>query len=176
MELIKKEAAWFASDAGCQAYRALHTLEERSIFLYSYLKTIAHESFDRDGILFKFAFLLADGVSRAEVTYSAYPEIIRENANPFIAYLRNADVCFGEKETYIALMAILHGLADPRSKTAWIYDKSILGSKDYDDALEEHNAQFLPAFELEYIDLTPYSVDKALEFIQLELVWLFAHG
>lgn len=169
MELLKKEKAWFLSDEGGKKFAALDSLEERTIFIYSYLKTIAHESFEENKTLFKLAFFIADAVYESDITYSKYPEILKAESNPFVAFLANAQKFSGNEKTYIILTSILHNKANAFNKSEWIYDEKEFDSND----LSERGIQFLPSSSSSMIDLEIYNIDSDLKLLQLELVWIF---
>ena len=125
MELIKRETPWFLSSAGCNAFASTKTLEDRSVFLYSYLKQIAPEKFDEDQTLFRTAFFLADAVMDSPLPYSTYPALIDPQKNPFVAYLANVNQYPGAQTVYYVFLSILHGLAMPIRQNDWVYEKRI---------------------------------------------------
>ena len=84
MELLKRDSAWFLSPAGSKVFSDLTSLEDRSVFLYSYLRTVAKPEFEQDRILFKIAFFLADGVMGSSLPYQSYPDVIHPGKNPFV--------------------------------------------------------------------------------------------
>ena len=51
MELTTQSAAWFLSKPGCDAFASVKTLEDRSVFLYSYLKQIVPADFEEDELV-----------------------------------------------------------------------------------------------------------------------------
>ena len=125
MELLKYDAAWFLSKAGCNMFNSLESLEDRSVFMYSYLKQIANGEFEQDGILFKAAFFLADAVLGSSLSYSSYPDILDPAKNPFVTYLDCAERCPGAGAVYSIFLSILHGVADPAKHNEWIYDENM---------------------------------------------------
>ena len=73
MELLKKDTAWFLSEEGSKSFAALSSVGDRAIFIYSYLKTIANESFEKDKMLFKMAFFIADAVFSSDLLIYSLP-------------------------------------------------------------------------------------------------------
>lgn len=173
MELLKKDTAWFLSEEGSKRFAALDSLGERTIFIYSYLKTIANESFEKDKMLFKMAVFIADAVYASDVPYSKYPEILRADRNPFVAFLQNSKTFSGKEKTYIILTAVLNNKANAFDKSEWIYDREILDSNDLESDLEERKIEFLPGYTTMMIDPEVYNIDSKLKLLQLELVWIF---
>ena len=177
MELLKKDTAWFLTDEGGKQFAALDSLEERAIFIYSYLKTIAHESFEKDKTLFKMAFFIADAVYSSDVTYSKYPEILKADSNPFVAFLKNAEIFSGNEKTYVILTAVLNNKANAFDKSDWIYDEEILDCEleadEFESELAERGIEFLPGSGTTMPDPELYNIDSKLRLMQLQLVWIF---
>lgn len=173
MELLKKETKWFLSQEGAERFSALSSLEERIIFIYSYLKGVVNENFDKNHMLFKMAFFFADAVYNSNEEYAKYPQILQKEHNPFMAYLMNESTRQNDKKTYLILTSILHQKADASKKTEWIYDKSILGSKEYLEKLSKKGIEFLPIHSMNMVEPAIYEMDDSIKFLQLELVWLF---
>lgn len=173
MELLKKDTAWFISDEGGKQFASLGSLEERITFVYSYLKTIAKECFEEDKILLKMALYIADAVYNSDLSYSKYPEILKADSNPFVAFLQNSITFSGKEKTYIILTAVLNNKVNAFDKSAWIYDREVLGSHDLEAELETRGIEFLPGYTTMMIDPEIYNIDSNLKLLQLELVWIF---
>lgn len=173
MELLKKDNAWFLSDEGSKQFAALSSLEERIIFIYSYLKTISKESFEEEKTLLKIALFIADAVYNSDLSYSKYPEILKADSNPFVAFLQNSITFSGKEKTYVIFTAILNNKANAFNKSEWIYDREILDSNDLESDLEERKIEFLPGYTTMMIDPEVYNIDSKLKLLQLELVWIF---
>ncbi len=176
MDLIKKDSQWFFSPEGVESYQKLTTLEERSIFIYSYLRTIAVEALEKDNLLFKIAFLLADGVHASDLPYAKYPDLIDPKKNPYVAYLKNAKRPHSNEKTFCILMSILHEIANPMNTTEWIYDIKLFTENAYLNKLDELKHQFIEHDESYVVDPEVFSIDPSLSFIQKELVWLFDYA
>ncbi|MBE6809755.1 MAG: hypothetical protein E7521_01685 [Ruminococcaceae bacterium] len=173
MELLKKDTAWFLSDEGGKKFATLSSLEERTIFIYSYLKTIASESFEKDKTLFKLALFIADIVCNSDVDYNKYPEILKSDSNPFVAFLANAPKFYGNEITYIILTAILHNKVNPFDKSEWIYNEAVIDSDDFIEDLSERGIKLFSTSSLIMIDPENYDIDQKLQQLQLALVWMF---
>ena len=172
MKLIEKEESWFLSKNGFEKYSMLSSLEERTVFIYSYLKMVVNMCFENDNTLFKMAFLFADAIYNSDVQYALYPQIIQQE-NPFFAYLQNADNCLDNKNMYIVLTSILHDKVDPKKMGEWIYDKEFWEDEDLGERLEEKGIAYLSADSINMTDPSIYEMDSTKELIQLELAWLF---
>ena len=107
MKLVTKEASWFLSGEGTRAYAALSSLEERAIFVYSYLRQIVNEDFEKDSVLFKTSFLIADALSGSVLPYAQYPDVINPSKNPFVAFLKNSKKYKNPTGVLYAFLAIL---------------------------------------------------------------------
>ena len=107
MELLNFDANWFCSETGQKAYSAIKSLEDRSVFLYSYLRKIAPADFDEGQMLFRIAFFLADAVVDSKLPYSTYPALIDPQKNPFVAYLANVNQYPGAQTVYYVFLSIL---------------------------------------------------------------------
>ena len=171
MELVKYEAHWFLSSAGCNAFTATKTLEDRSVFLYSYLKQIASEKFDEDQMLFRIAFFLADAVADSGLPYCTYPALIDPGKNPFVAYLSNATQYPGAKSVYYIFLAILHGLAMPIRQNEWVYDQRISDLEYMEEKLTELGKCFC-ASNVGMASADAFSIEESLQPVQLKLIWL----
>lgn len=175
MNFIFKHENWFLSDDGKDTFNKVANLEERIAFLYSYLRAICEDSkkeYD-DIILFKLAFLLADGVLGANLSYSRLPDFLDSKTNPFIAFVKNSETLTAKDNIYISLLSITHEIANPFVKSDWIFNESMMREDKLKEQLEnlEHDfigeSNFLPNPEC-------FNIDKAKEFIQLQIIWLFA--
>lgn len=175
MELLKRDAAWFLSPMGCKDFSALKSLDERSIFLYSYLKTIAKPEFDQDRVLFKIAFFLADGIMGSSLPYQAYPDVIDPRKNPFVAYLSRTDRYREQRILYYIFLGILHGIADPMHSDNWVYDTALDDTEYLRKMLEVSGKDLYPNPSL-MADPDAYAIDSSLQTVQLKLIWLLGQS
>lgn len=173
MELLKKNKEWFLSNEGEKYFFALSSLEERTLFFYSYLKTATHGRFDKENTLFKLAFFFADGIYTAKKPYSQYPAILETDSNPFLQYIENADKYYGKEVTYIIFTAILQEKVDAADLSEWIYDGNFLESENLWDKLLDKEIEYLPSHELYMVNPQSYQTKEADAFLQLEIVWMF---
>ena len=171
MELLKYDASWFKSAAGQSYFSQLHTLEDKSVFMYSYLKKLAPAEFDKDQILFKTALFLADAVYGSALPYGAFPNFTDPQKNPYIAYLSTATNPPQPMVLWAIYASILHGTVDPVQRDSWIYQK-------FDgDLLSEElkevgcNFGFHPAI-LE--SPSRFDIQEELQLVQMKLAWFFA--
>lgn len=177
MEWLKKETAWFLSAEGKQAYEALPSLEERTLFIYGYLHSVAHKSFEADNVLMRIAFLLADGVAaRSGAPYKGYPDLLAADKNPIIAYLKNAKQYPGLKPLYVVLLAVIQGRVDPADTSSWIYDTITLQQEDLGRWLFDQGLGYIPDSADCFVDADMYDIDASLTFVQTLLMWLFLKG
>lgn len=176
MELLQKDTAWFLSEEAVRQYESLSSLEERVLFLYSYLRTIAHEDIEREHTLMKMAFLLADGVGRSAAPYAVYPDLIRPEKNPFVAYVKNAKFVPAAPKMVAVMMAILHEKVSPNNLSTWIYDRGILDQEKFGQWLKEQGMEYLPATVITLVDPAVYEVPSGLEEIRTLILWLFSEG
>lgn len=173
MELLKKDKQWFLSDEGSKKFAALSSVGERAVFIYSYLKTFASETLEKENILFKTAFLLADAVVNSAVEYGAYPKLLDETANPFVAFISNAKREYTEEQIYCIYLSFIHNIADPFKKTEWVYSDSILKEYGYIDKIYELGHMFVIPNPDFLINSEDYECDEEYNMIQLEIIWLF---
>ena len=173
MELINNQANWFLSEQGKKAFDNCKNLEERSVFIYSYLKKIAANSLNKDSFLFRIAFLLANSVHSSKAEYANYPELLDESKNPFVAYVKNAKKVYSIQIDYCILLSILHKLANPFDKDDWVYNQAFVESKAYIDKAKELEKCFIEDTQARVIDNSVYDIDEALRDIQIEIAWLF---
>ncbi|MBP3600274.1 MAG: hypothetical protein J6J30_04250 [Clostridia bacterium] len=173
MELIKKEKDWFLSDEGGNFFASLSSLEERTLYIYSYLKLVAKECFDKKNTLFKIAFFFADAVYNSNKSYSKYPNILNLQLNPFLKYLEQADEFYGNEITYIIFTAILQEKVDVQNSNEWIYNSGFLNSEDLFDKLSEKGIEYLPSHSMHMINPEEYKIKEVDNFLQLEIVWMF---
>lgn len=173
MELLKKDKQWFFSDEGKKAFASLSSVGDRAVFIYSYLKTIANENSDKDNILFKTAFLLADEVFASDLPYKNYPDIINERVNPFIAFLSNAKRVYASEQIYCIYLSIVHNIANPIMKNDWIYDEAVFKGDGYIRKIDELGHMFVVPNPDFMVDAGAYKCDEKIHMIQLEIIWLF---
>ena len=171
MRLLNFDANWFCSTQGQTAYSSLRTLEDRSVFLYSYLKKITKADFEKDQLLFRLSFFLADAVAGSELPYSAYPALVDPAKNPFVAYLKNTTLCPGSRAVYCICLAILHGIADPFVQNNWIYQKELQDADYLEEKLSELDKNFV-ATSVSLADPDAFAIDAPLRIVQLKLIWL----
>lgn len=175
MDLLKYDAGWFRSKAGCNAFESLKSLEDRSIFLYSYLKNIAGADFDADQTLFKIAFFMADGILGSSLPYSSYPDIIDPAKNPFITYLDNAVKYPGASAVYFIFLSILHGLVEPERQNEWIYHEDVDDPEFVEKILDAMEKEFYTD-NIKMASADAYAIEESLQLVQLKLIWLFGQS
>lgn len=173
MELIKKEKNWFLSEEGGKKFTALSSLEERTIFIYSYLKSAVDESFNKKNTLFKIAFFFADAVYNSNKPYSKYPGILNSEINPFLQYIEKADGFYGNEITYMIFTAILQEKVNVLNNDEWIYNRDFLNDEDLFDKLSEKEIEYLPDHSMYMVDPDSYKTEENDKFIQLAIVWTF---
>ena len=174
MELTKQSAAWFLSKPGCDAFNALKTLEDRSAFLYSYLKQIINVDFEEDQLLFRIAFFFADAIMGSTLPYNTYPALIDPEKNPFVAYLENTDHFPGSKVVYYIFLSILHSIAMPIKQNEWVYDQQLKEPEYLEKKLEELGKPFFVS-GLGMVSADVFAIEKSLQQVQLKLIWLMSH-
>ena len=134
MELIKTTSDWFFSRDAAAQFAQLGTLEDRAVFVYSYLKTVAQGDWDRDDRLFGMAFLMADAVYSSPLPYAKYPDLIDPAKNPFVSFVAKANGGAYSSENFLAvLLMLLHGKMEAFDASSWIY----IQNQSEEDALEE---------------------------------------
>lgn len=172
MELLKRNKEWFLSAEGEKAFFALSSLEDRTVFIYSYLKAAVNPCFEEDNTLFKLAFFFADALYGSDKPYGNYPAILSPESNPFLQYLTKAKTFDGKKILYVILTAILREKVNTANDGEWIYDGEYLGGSDWFDKLQDKGMEYLPAHDLYMVDPASYELEEADRFLQLELVWM----
>ena len=171
MELLKREKEWFLSKEGTDEFCALSSLEERSIFIYSYLKSFVGASFDN--VLFKISFFLADAVFESDAEYGKMPKLLDPQFNPFVYFLSRAEFCPGNEILFVVFSSILHDKVDVRNHKEWIYNKRFLESEDFLERVPDFDSEFLPSGDFDMVDPEIYGINSELGFLQLELIWIF---
>ncbi len=175
MDILNREGAWFLSPEGTAAYEKQQNLEEKTIFIYTYLSKILNESFDKDHTTFKLALFFADAISSAGLPYSTYPELINPAKNPFLAYLVNLGKHPEERIVYYGFMSILHEIADPMMQNSWIYDKELMSSDALADKLVELEHNFYEEIPNSLPNPLVYDIAEQLRPVQLKLMWFFGN-
>ena len=173
MELLKKDKQWFLSDEGSKRFAALSSVGDRAVFIYSYLKTFANDFFEKENILFKTSFLLADAIFGSDVPYSSYPSLLDEKVNPFVAFVANAKREYTVEQIYCIYLSFVHNIADAFKKTEWIYKDSLFKDDEYIHKLDEMGHMFVIPNKNMLVDAKAYECDEKYNIIQLEILWLF---
>ena len=172
MDLIKRETSWFLSDEGKTAFEKCKNLEDRSIFIYSYLSSFASKALNKNSLLFRIAFLLADEIYTSNLPYASYPALLSPTENPYVAYAKNAKKVYGGIKDYCIFLSILHNICDPFNTNDWIYDQKLFEKNGYYDQLEELDSQFFENGD-NVISGEAYNLESALRPVQVEIAWLF---
>lgn len=173
MEIINADSGWFLSKEGENAFSALQSLEDRAIFVYSYLKTKVHEGYEQDSSLMKAAFFIVDALYTSNLPYATYPAVISEDKNPFVSYLVKQDKYPGQSRIYYAFLSILHGIADPKRHDEWIYDEELFSSGEVKQKLKDLGHDFYVNSSLDMADPAAFEIEDDLKLIQMKIVWLF---
>ena len=173
MELYKKEKEWFLSEEGTNKFCALSSLEERTIFIYSYLKSTVNESFEKNNTLFKIAFFFADAVYNSNKPYSKYPQLLNAEMNPFLKFVEKSKNFYSNEKTYIIFTAILNGKVDAYIDEEWIYNSDFLESEFFLEELLNMGIEYLPTHELDMVDPKTYETTDENNFLQLQMIWMF---
>lgn len=175
MELLKKDKNWFLSEEGSRTFAALNSVGDHAVFIYSYLKILANENLDKDNFLFKTSFLLADAVHNSAVEYHGYPDLLDESKNPFVAFVANANQKYTDEQIYCIFLSFVHGIANPFSKSDWIYDSEVLKGDGYIHKVDDSGHMFVIPNEDLFVDADVYACDEKYNLIQLEIIWLFGN-
>ena len=173
MELTTQSAAWFLSGPGCAAFDALKTLEDRSAFIYSYLRQITKVDFEEDQLLFRIAFFFADAVMGSTLPYGTYPAVIDPEKNPFVAYLKNADRYPGGKAVYYIFLSILHGIAAPMKLNEWVYEQQLEEPEYLEQKMKALGKPFFVA-GMGMVSADAFAIEEPLQQVQLKLIWLMS--
>jgi len=171
MDVINQPSGWFRSEAGASAFAACTSLEDRIIFLYSYLKTVAAPKVDAQHFLFKAALFFADAVNNSGAAYAAYDKLVDPAANPFLTYITKIQKHPGNRNIFCAFLGIIHGNADPASEKSWIYNPDDLPLGDYLLMVEETTG-FLPVTNA-FVDPEKFQTPESMQAMQLAVIWLW---
>lgn len=176
MKLILQNEGWFSTNDAAAAFEGCEGLEDRSGFLYSYLKAICKEQNKEyeDSILFRIAFLLADGVWEAKLPYCTIPDFLSPKENPFLAYVRNVASLTTSDNFFIPLLSVLHQIADPFSKQDWIFTIDFKDADAVGKKLTELGHLFIIYGESLAQDAEAFRIDSKLDFVQLQIIALFS--
>ena len=175
MKLILENENWFTTQEATKVYEECASLEDRSSFLFSYLRAICKEqnkTFE-DTLLYSFAFMLADGVWGAGLDYCNSEDFLSPQKNPYIAYFKNAGSFASTDNIYIPLLSIVHNIADPFSKNNWIYTIDFKDKEKVVEKLKSLDHLFLDDIDLTAADPEVYQVESNVEFLQLQIISLF---
>ena len=162
MDVIERNADWFASDEGISTFQTLTDKGDRTIFLYSYLKAATDCSVKTCKHLIRVAFFLEDAIATSALPYAAYPALIDRKQNPFVAYITQITAAPSAKDLLCVFLSILHCICDPLTHTGTM-DSLAYSDKFYAD-------KDLPMLRL---DPDLFEIEEELRMIQLESLWLF---
>lgn len=174
MEVINQPSEWFLKDSSAEKFNSYESLAEKTVFMYSYLKTVSNDSFEKSNTLFKMAFLISDAIRISNAAFKDFKNLADPEQNPFIMYLKNSKKCFGEQEIFLSLMAILQNKVDVNDKSAWIYDEDFFEDY-YSDKLDEMGCWCRPDIMcvIDKTDPAKFDVEESLQMAALEIYWLF---
>ena len=162
MDVIERNADWFASEEGVRAFQTLTSKGDRIIFIYSYLKAACTSAVKTNKHLIRVAFFLEDALADSALSYAAYPAVIDCKQNPFTAYIIQITTAPTAKDLLCVFLSVLHGICDPLTHTG---DMDTLA---YSDKFYADND--LPVLRL---DPDLFEIQDDLQMIQLEILWLF---
>lgn len=171
MDMIKQPTSWFRSDAGAKAFSACTSLEDRILFLYSYLKTVTNAAIDKNNLLYKVALFFADAVSASDEEYAAYEKLVDPAVNPFLTYLTKLQKHPGDDQIYFTFLGCVKGNADPADENSWIYNPHGLPYADYRLMIEEETG-FVPMTNA-FVDPSKFEVPEGKQFMMLTVIWLW---
>lgn len=101
-DLEDRRVNWYFSKAGQAAFQNATTPAQRTLYFYRYIKAFDKSIclFLPQELLFKTAFIIAQGICDSSLPYAKYPEILQEEHNPLLHALhtthleiRQADAC-----------------------------------------------------------------------------------
>ncbi len=172
MDVIHQPTEWFTSQEGVRAFASLTAKEDKTIFIFSYLRQVVNQTFPSERLVFQTAFLLADEVLGSNLPYAAYPDIILPKSNPFVAYLANGRYV-SDRVTLVVFLGILHGKIDPTDKSCWIYDKECQDESSFAQRSENEDC-YLYSHDCFVPDREKYAIDESLQKMQLKLIWMLS--
>ncbi len=180
--LVKESTEWFRGEEAKKRFNSLNSLDEKTIFIYSYLKTISDDSLEKENILFKFSFWLIDGVGKSNyLNLEKYEKLISPIFNPFIAFVINhkkyQGAFYADSEAFYAIiMAIIHNMVNVKDEYEWIYDNDFLADRNkYANWLAEKGNEFIRLQKHIPINPSSYLIEENLRIMVLELYWLFGN-
>ena len=170
MDVIHQPPEWFTSELALRKFASLTTKEDKTIFIYSYLRQVANQTFPSERLVFQTAFLLADEVLGSSLPYGAYPAIISPTDNPFVAYLVNGRY-LNDGLTLAVFLALLRSKVDHTNQSSWIYfkgnlEETVALAKQEDCDFYNGDA-FAPPRER-------YVIDDTLQTLQLKIIWMLS--
>ena len=101
---------WYFSPEGEKAYENLSSLAQKTHFFLNYLVTVAKTP-DCRGYLYRIAFVMANSMVDSSLNFGGYPNILDENKNPLVRYIKNEVIVSDEKymEIYCGkFLCVLH--------------------------------------------------------------------
>lgn len=126
------DVQWYVSKEGRDAYNALSTTVDKTEFYYRYLCALAKKNGEKveeysgpfrdskQGLysetslnLARIAFLLATEIDGASFAYSAYPDILSPEKNPFVKYAINGLAKISFRNELLAIILAERGQAVP---------------------------------------------------------------
>lgn len=177
MELITRERSWYFTDEAKGQFEKLPSLADRTMFLYSYLKTVADPALEKDHTLFKLAFLLADAVFSSTFDFAKYPALIEPEENPFMNYISKQKNYYSYEIQRAFLLLIIQGRVDPSNEKEWIYDEALFKQDGFTEKLNSivEGIEGSEYMEQEGRMCAPdyYKLPEDRSFMQLEILWLF---
>lgn len=177
METINRNIEWFTSDEGLNAINTAADVKQRVNYLHGYLKAFCkkHNKNYDENILFKFSFIFSDALFESGLEFAKAPNILDPEKNPFLKYIQNSGVLDNFPLTYVGVLAIMAGIADPQDKKGWIYSYKLKDRKALTEKLDEIGKRYIKADNSLVMPSSQcYSeIDKKYETILIEWVWLF---
>lgn len=150
--LEHRSASWYLSPDGGQAYAAASTLGEKVLFFYKYLlstvpvfraetynRTFIFDESPKDtdykGKALSVAWIMADAIAVSQLTYAVWPDILDEQKNPLLRWLKQEERKLDELTAEALIAAMRQGGAEPfRLRSISDYQKLTPYSTEAEDA------------------------------------------
>lgn len=105
-----RDEKWYFSPEGKKEYESLSSLAQKTHFFLNYLVSVAKTPDCRE-YLYRIAFVMANSMVNSGLDFGGYPNILDEDKNPLVRYIKNEVIVSKEEYTEIycgKFLCVLH--------------------------------------------------------------------
>ena len=109
-DMQQTRATWCFTDEGRRAYETADTTAKRIMYFYEYLASISRTP-KNTAVLHKLAVIMAEAIDVEGSPYRGYPNVLKEDSNPLVAYVKGNVTDSDDRVCGIKLLCAFQGVS-----------------------------------------------------------------